>query len=318
MRAPPRRPGPAATFARVRQLIGGVVDVAAVSAPVWIAAAAVTGGVAALSGSSAPAVVLVLVVCVLVAVGGVVWCVVPRRRIAAAAADGRAPGHEVTIVAANLWYLNRSMAEAARDLAVDRPGAPRPDVVVVSELGAEAHEVLAGSFRHHEVLSVGGARGHGVYSHLPLERLEDPGLLGQVLRVRVRAATPFVLYGVHMPRPVVFHAPTDGTDRPAACRGAIERLADAARRDAAVVAGDLNLCDRQPAYRRLVAGRIDAMRVVRPRTTFIGPGWRLLAMRIDHVTVPPGWGVSDARVVPIRGSDHRGVRATVCPRPAPH
>ncbi len=286
----------------MRQLIGGLVDVAAVSAPAWIAVAAVAGVVAGVAGSWS-----LVVVAAAVVAGGVVWCVLPRRRVQRGEADPVAP-EAVTVVAANLWYLNRSMAEAARDLV-----AGGPDVLVVSELGAAAHEVLAGAFEHHEVLSVGGARGHGVYSRFGLERLDDPGLVGHVLRVRVAAPRPFVLYGAHMPRPVVFHSPTDGTDRLGVCRRGIRRLADAARRDGAVVAGDLNLCDRQPAYRDLVAGRIDALRVGWPRTTFCGRVWRLLAMRIDHVTVPPGWTVVDARVVPIPGSDHRAVRATVSP-----
>jgi endonuclease/exonuclease/phosphatase family metal-dependent hydrolase len=84
-----------------------------------------------------------------------------------------------------------------------------------------------------------------------------------------------------------------------------------------VVAGDLNLADRQPAYRHLVRGRIDAMRTVRAANTFHAhPAhayWRLFAMRIDHLVVPNDWSVSDARVVPISGSDHRAVVATIAP-----
>ena len=85
----------------------------------------------------------------------------------------------------------------------------------------------------------------------------------------------------------------------------------------AVVAGDLNLSDRQPAYGELVRGRPDALRTVRAANTFHASRrhayWRLFAMRIDHLVVPAGWRVSDAAVVPISGSDHRGVCATIAP-----
>jgi endonuclease/exonuclease/phosphatase (EEP) superfamily protein YafD len=85
---------------------------------------------------------------------------------------------------------------------------------------------------------------------------------------------------------------------------------------AAVVAGDLNLCDRTSGYHRLVRGRLDAMRTGRAATTFVGPGgWRWLGLRIDHVVLPAGWGAAEALTFPITGSDHRGVAAVVGPLP---
>ena len=105
----------------------------------------------------------------------VLW---PRRRMSAPM-----PDRGVTVLAVNLWYLNRRMADAARDIV-----AAGPDVVVVSELSETAHEVLAASFEHHLELSFDGARGHGVYSRLPLERLPDPTQIGPLLHLRVGGA----------------------------------------------------------------------------------------------------------------------------------
>ena len=41
--------------------------------------------------------------------------------------------------------------------------------------------MLVEAFAHHEVLSIGGPRGHGVYATVPLERLPDLPLIGPVL-----------------------------------------------------------------------------------------------------------------------------------------
>lgn len=234
----------------------------------------------------------------------------PRRRLLAPVAhDG------VRLLAANLWYWNRDMAAAARSLLTERP-----DVVVVSELGAGAHEVLIEHFPHHEVLGIGGSTGHGVYSRYPLERLPPPPLRGQVLLLQVHAPSPFQLYAAHLPRPTIVARPSDGTARFRVCREEARRLAElAASVPHAVVAGDLNLSDRQPEYRSLVRGRLDVMRTARAGNTFQGTPkdayWRLFAMRIDHLVVPADWAVCDARVVRISGSDHRAVCATIA---APH
>ncbi len=232
----------------------------------------------------------------------------PRRRVTAPVA-----GDGVRLMAANLWYWNRDMAAAGRSLLTERP-----DVVVVSELGVGAHEVLAEHFPYHEVLSIGGAAGHGVYSRFPIERLPPPPLLGQVLWLRVHAPSPFQLYAAHLPRPTIVARPSDGTARFAVCREEVRRLAElAASVPHTVVAGDLNLSDRQPEYRSLVRGRLDVMRTVRAGNTFQATPkhayWRLFAMRIDHVVVPADWAVRDAKVVEVSGSDHRAICATIAP-----
>lgn len=270
-------------------------------------------GVGVLAGAGAVAAAIadvwwLVVVLVVLAVAAGVFTRWPRRRVEASpAVDG------VRVLAANLWYWNPDMVAAGRSLL-----AVGADVVVVSELSAATHEVLVAHYSHHEVLRFDGATGHGVYSRFPLERLADEGVRGQVLWVRVMAPSPFVLCGAHLPRPTVVARPSEGTARFAACRDGVRRMAEiVAAMPHAVVAGDLNLSDRQPAYHDLVRGRIDAMRTVRVANTFHAHPrhayWRLFAMRIDHLVVPAGWRVSDAEVVPISGSDHRGVCATIAP-----
>ena len=245
--------------------------------------------------------VLVLVVA---GVALLVWSWWPRRR--AVSPPPAAGVAAVRVLAANCWYKNRRMRGFAASIV-----SHVPDVVVVSELSYEVHDVLSGAFEHHEVLTIGGPRGHGVYSHFPLERLPDPAGPGEVLHVRVHGPFRFQLLAAHMPRAVVFASPSLGTARLDTCRDGIAELAELARREPhTVVAGDLNLTDRQIAYRWLTSGRLDAMRTGRPRTTFPGwPWYPVLAMRIDHVVVPADWSVQGARVVKVRGSDHRGVIA---------
>jgi endonuclease/exonuclease/phosphatase (EEP) superfamily protein YafD len=242
----------------------------------------------------------------LAAVGAAGFTRWPRRRMPAPS-----PGaNGWRIVASNLWYRNPSIERAAHDLV-----ASQPDVLVVSELQAEAHEVLVDAFEHHEVLSIGGPRGHGVYSRFPLERLAGPDVVGPVLHLRVQAPEPFALLAVHLPRATIIDRPGDGTESVSVCRAEVFELA--AWLDAgppSVLAGDLNLTDRQPGYRRLVRGRLDAMRTSRARDTFLAMLWRPMAMRIDHLIVPRGWAVADARVVRVSGSDHRAITAVVEPR----
>lgn len=299
------------SISAVRRTLLDLWDLVSIAVP----GAGVLAGVGAVAAAMAGVwwVAVVLVVLVLVAV---VFTLQPRRRVEAVPVVPAVDG--VRVLAANLWYWNPDMVAAGRSLL-----AVGADVVVVSELSTATHEVLLEHFAHHEVLRFDGSTGHGVYSRFPLERLPDQQLSGvsvpgQVLWVRVMAPVPFVLCGAHLPRPTVVAKPSAGTARFAVCRDGVRRMAEivAAMPDA-VVAGDLNLSDRQPAYRELVRGRLDAMRTVRAANTFHANRrhayWRLFAMRIDHLVVPAGWRVSDAKVVPISGSDHRAVCASIAP-----
>lgn len=293
---------PTSTLAGMRRVLADLWDLCCIGAP----ALAVVGAPAAVvavwwGGGDRWWLALVLGV---VAVSAAVFTWWPRRRMSAPVA-----GDGLRIVASNLWFKNPVPEQAARDLL-----ALEPDVLVISELEPPADEVLTAAFAHREVVRVGGPRGHGVYSRFPIERLEQPDLIGPVLLVRVHADVPFQLYASHLPRATLTEHDTEGPEILHACRRDQFGLAALLDRDpAAVVAGDLNLTDRQPGYRRLVRGRLDAMRTGRAADTFLGVTWRLMAMRIDHLIVPAGWAVRDARAVRVTGSDHRAITAVVDP-----
>jgi endonuclease/exonuclease/phosphatase (EEP) superfamily protein YafD len=93
------------------------------------------------------------------------------------------------------------------------------------------------------------------------------------------------------------------------------RLAAARARDATMptlLAGDLNLTPYAPEFSRLEQAS-------RLRDAFAGRPWRPtwqagfwpLALPIDHVFVPEGVCVVDARIGPAVGSDHRPVIVTL-------
>ena len=280
-----------------------LIDLVSIGLPLAIVPAVLVATAAGIAGV-AWWIAVAFVVLVVAVVAGVCWA--PRRRVSHPHAPGT-PG--VTVLAANVFDRNAHMAEAAAELA-----ASDADVVVVSELSKVVHDAMAAAFPFREVLSIGGPRGHGVYSRFPLERLPEPAILGPLLHLRVQGPFTFDLLAAHLPRPTVVAKPSLGAERLAPCRAAVVALADLARsRPDVVVTGDLNLCDRQIGYRRLVAGRLDAMRTNRTAGSTFGAhsSWRWLAMRIDHLVVPPDWIVTDAREVTVCGSDHRAVQATL-------
>jgi endonuclease/exonuclease/phosphatase (EEP) superfamily protein YafD len=294
---PDERRRPASTIVRMRRQLDDLWDLSCIAMPavaVVAAPAAVVAGAVGAWWAAAPLAVA--------AAGSLAFTAWPRRRMRASP-----PTDGVRIVAANLWYKNRAMDEAARQIL-----ALSPDVVVISELGQAAHDVLVDAFPHHDVLAIGGPRGHAVFSRFPLERLEQPPVIGPVLRVRVLAPAPFELFAAHLPRATMVAHPDDGTELVHVCRAEVFELATwLDRAPQAMLAGDLNLTDRQPGYRRLLRGRRDAMRSARAGDTFLGITWRLMAMRIDHMIVPPGWSVTGARAFRVAGSDHRAITAVV-------
>lgn len=75
-----------------------------------------------------------------------------------------------------------------------------------------------------------------------------------------------------------------------------------------VLAGDLNAAPGDPAVRAVGRGRVDAF-----ASAGLGFGYTFAAdlpvVRIDYVLPPAGSPVSEARVVPVVASDHRGLVA---------
>ncbi|GAA4551197.1 endonuclease/exonuclease/phosphatase family protein [Pseudonocardia xishanensis] len=183
------------------------------------------------------------------------------------------------------------------------------DVTVLSETSFGAHRRLADGYRY----SVFGGTGDvSVYSRFPLRVLEKAGRDLPGGRVRVEAPVPFTLYALHVPRPWI-------TDRgyqvtPVEHHRIMVALAAqvAAEPGPVVLAGDLNTTDRGRDYRVMAGALTDAVRDTRQGPTQVTT-WRPLLLRIDHVFVSRGWCGDDPLHLPLPGSDHDAVTATVGP-----
>jgi hypothetical protein len=174
---------------------------------------------------------------------------------------------------------------------------------------------LSAVYPNREVLRDGPSV--GVYSRLPLRVLDRGGadLPGMRLEVDGRDG-PFLLYGLHVPRPWYT---ADGSGYQATLaehHRILTALAAriAAERQPVVVLGDLNMPDRGRDYRQLLqtSHLVDAMRDRGTRFSSVGK-WTPLLLRIDHALVSSGWCGDDAGQLELPGSDHRGIGVTVGP-----
>ena len=235
---------------------------------------------------------------------------------------GDPPIDPVRLAAANVQWDNLRLGPATAAL-VD----VEADVLVVSELTRAADRRLAPAFAY-RALSHGslGDFGHdqGVYSRHPLEVLDvvrGSDVPISTVVVRVDAPHPFVLIGLHLPRPVLGGDAGDGEgvvsfERHRELVGHVLELVDelGAGGLPVVVAGDLNLADRTEGYRMATDRLHDAMvdGVAAPTFGRSLP-WRLLGLRIDHVFVTPQWCSEEPATFDVPGSDHRAVEAAVGP-----
>ncbi|MEZ5265566.1 MAG: endonuclease/exonuclease/phosphatase family protein [Acidimicrobiales bacterium] len=83
-----------------------------------------------------------------------------------------------------------------------------------------------------------------------------------------------------------------------------------------IVAGDLNLVDRQETFRDFADGLRDAMRAgawAGPTSAKEGFVWRALLARIDHVLVTPSLCAASPERFELPTSDHHGLAVTVGP-----
>ena len=286
-------------------------DLLALALPAWGAAMAAFG--VCLSLAEGPA--SLAAASIGLSAGCGLHCVLPRRGLAS-----KQPDSSLLLAAVNLQYDSEDPDATVRS-ALD-VGA---DVLVVAEVTTRTHALLRAAFPHSLVTQYAldtNDNAVGVYAHVPFEVLAAPPRSGrEALRVRVTGPQPFLLYAVHLPRPVLRYDGTTGLVRLAEHRREVHRL-DAAIRaelEPVVLAGDLNLSDRTNGYRVLTFGRLDVMRTGdgthATRSTYRGGRrWRWLMFRIDHCIIPAGWGVADATTFDIGGSDHRGISARIGPR----
>jgi len=246
-----------------------------------------------------------VVVAASLALFGVVAVVLPWRP-----RPGPRPVDPVRVLVANARFDNDEVEAAAADIT-----GQDGDVVVVPEVPPELHERLSELFPS-ALRAYGGPRqgAVGVYSRWPLDREErrDRLMRSGAFRLVVDGpAGPFVLYAVHF-------APLGlgrGRVGPAEQERMIERLRRAVAEETGpvVVAGDLNVVDRSPLYRRLTDVLDDAT-----TRSWRGPTslrWRVLLARIDHVLVSEDWCGGSSGTYSVAGSDHRGVSVEVGPCP---
>lgn len=187
-----------------------------------------------------------------------------------------------------------------------------PDVLVVAEMAGTAEPLLDPAYPYRAVALDGPAV--AVYSRFPMRVLDGPSAFLPGLRVEITGpAGPFVLYGLHVPRPWFTgsggYQATIGEHHAIvtaiAARVATETLPT-------VVAGDLNSPDRGRDYRLLDSTMIDVMRESSTSWTSTGK-WVALLVRIDHIFVTAGWCGAASRHVVLPGSDHNGVASTIGP-----
>ncbi len=219
------------------------------------------------------------------------------------------PEDPVRIVAVNPRWDNWAAAAVIHDIE-----QPDGDVLVVSEMTEPIWHRLSERYPHAVRRSEpNAAYGEGVFSRFPLEN-QLPLPDGQSFRVDVLAPRPFTLFASHLDRPGLRLPYARGEVSFGEARRQAARLRYATGRATlpVVLAGDLNMSDRTRGYRRLADSFRDATRVGTPRSTFIGGHlWRLLALRIDHVFIPPSWCAEEFEQFPVTGSDHNGIAVTV-------
>lgn len=221
------------------------------------------------------------------------------------------PLDPVTLLAANVRFDNPQHPAAAADLL-----AQGPDVLVVPEATPDIVPELQPHFAHMELLDDDFRKKYGiaVFSKFPLRDARTLSIGNGVLRVEVDGPHPFVLFAVHLSRPVLFPREATHVSHPEH-HDEVEQLRRyVAQEDLpVVVAGDLNLSDRTRGYRQLTDDLTDVARDGWASTTYTAGFYRLFLLRIDHVLASLGWCGDRVDDVVVTGSDHRAVRVDIGP-----
>lgn len=192
--------------------------------------------------------------------------------------------------------------------------AERADVLVVTELsGTLAHDIaldgVAGLLpsRFVEVPTGDATGGLGIWSRYPISDLATvagttwPAVTG----VLDTGTARLHLVAGHVPAPLP--SPRGWSRDLAALHRAAEVPGPVA------LLGNLNADPWQPQFRSVASGRLrDAADVLGQGLRPTWPSWSLLpVLPLDHVLVGGGIGVSALSSVPISGTDHRALLATV-------
>lgn len=184
-----------------------------------------------------------------------------------------------------------------------------PDVAMVQELSFEAAEVLAEFLPHGMLVPEVGTDGRGLALRAPADMELLPMVYRDALVARLEPpAWPGSLevINVHMANPIMWPPWRSIRARGRQLDSLFGHMALPGIR---LVAGDFNASPAWPVYRRMVDRLEDAAVTVGQnggpspaRTWGPTPGFPRL-LRIDHVFVE-GVVPTDARVVPLPGSDH--------------
>lgn len=264
---------------------------------------------------------LVLAVPFIVFLATIAWAYIePRPTLPAT-------GVPLRVMTANVHYQNGDVAGLRRELLGE---ARRPDVVLLQELGEEMAARIGTELRdvypYQALYPDSSTRGMGVISQRPFTRSFQPRMgpgqaSDQVVAVE-HEEREVILVNVH---PLPFFAQPrisgrgDGTNplTPSGQDEAFEelfRILDEIRDLPVVVAGDLNITDRQAMYRRLrerlgdayqSANRAPGFSLYPSRTlTWVPP-----VVRVDYILHSPALVAVDADSGRLPGSDHRWVAA---------
>nr|WP_090276072.1 endonuclease/exonuclease/phosphatase family protein [Mycolicibacterium komanii]CRL69217.1 metal-dependent hydrolase [Mycolicibacterium komanii] len=225
------------------------------------------------------------------------------------------PSTALRVLTANLG-MGRADARAMVELA-----SATADVLVVQELTPQAAEAMSAAgldrvFGHRVVDARPMAAGIGVWSRHPIvgaanvEGYQMPMLHAQIRVPGVRFDVSVL--AVHLAAPLVQPLSLFSDDI-GGLRETLAALARAAGSGAVVVAGDFNATyDMRPFRLLLDEGYRDAAEQSRAGLTRSYPGrpWVPSVVGIDHVLLH-NCAATSAYTVAVRGSDHRGLVATI-------